>query len=302
MRLIVVLLILFGMFVPAARAESGRLPMTYLPGSDDGLIQGHLFSIPVQIGEHRTHFIVDTGIGITLISSKLSQKLGCPNTGVVFQGQRMSGQTVSVPLSWLPNLTVGSCQQKFVTCGVFDFNGFLPATPAFANIEGFLSLRFFQHVPFTVDYPRRQVVIETASSLQERLAHGTPVALEIDDDQGVALTVFALLQLPGAATARVEVDTGSDSLILHKRFMTALGLSPDQKEVRTVQGKDETDHSFVRHFARMAGNIGFNGVERPAGRVMFQEIIHEGLIGDDFLKHYTVTYDLAHSRMILARP
>ena len=278
------------------------LPMTYLPGSDDGLIQGHLFSVPVTIGDYQTHFILDTGIGINLISSKLADKLGCPNTGVVFRGQRMSGQTVSVPLSWLPGLAVGTSRQQFVTCGVFDFKGFLPATPAFSKIEGFLSLRFFQHVAFTVDYEHLQIVIETDSSLKQRLERGTQVALELDDDQGVSLTAFALLQLPGSRTAKVEVDTGSDSLILHKRFMAALGVSPDQKDVKTVRGKDETDHSFVRYFANVnAGKISLGGFERTPGRVMFQDIIHDGLIGDEFLKHYTVTYDLAHSRMILGK-
>ena len=33
---------------------------------------------------------------------------------------------------------------------------------------------------------------------------------------------------------------------------------------------------------------------------MFQEIIHDGLIGDRFLRNFIVTYDLPRSRMIFA--
>ena len=33
---------------------------------------------------------------------------------------------------------------------------------------------------------------------------------------------------------------------------------------------------------------------------MIQEIIHDGLIGDSFLRNFVTTYDLANSRMIFA--
>jgi len=34
---------------------------------------------------------------------------------------------------------------------------------------------------------------------------------------------------------------------------------------------------------------------------MFQEIIHEGLVGTDFLSRFTITYDLANERILIAR-
>ena len=38
-----------------------------------------------------------------------------------------------------------------------------------------------------------------------------------------------------------------------------------------------------------------------APRVMFQEIIYDGLIGDQFLRNFTTTYDLPNGRMIFSR-
>ena len=35
---------------------------------------------------------------------------------------------------------------------------------------------------------------------------------------------------------------------------------------------------------------------------MFQRIVYDGLVGNSFLKNFTVTYDLANLRMIFARP
>lgn len=286
--------------------EPQTVPITYLPGSEDGMIQGHLFWVPVEVNGKPCKFILDTGIGLNLISSKLAKELGCPDTGEVFRGQRMSGQTVEVPLSWYSNLTVGGRQRSFVTCGVLDFNGFLPDTPAFQGIEGFLSLRFFQHQPFTLDYGRNELVLETPESLESRLKTGQVVPLDFDDDQGVTLTVFAPLVLPGVGTAKVEIDTGSDSLILNKRYMSMMDIDPDGPKVKTVRAKDETNHPFERYFASgVTTTAEFEGVQksnRPIGRCMFQEIIYDGLVGDDFLRGHIVTFDLAHSRMFLNEP
>jgi len=289
------------LIAPAWCQES--IPFQYLPGSDDGLIQGHLISIPVTVGNGTpSRFILDTGIGIDLISSRLAQKLKVPSTGMSYKGKRMSGQEVEVPLSYLGNLTVGGAVQRFGTVGVWDFKGFLPDTPAFADIDGFVGLRFFQHRPFSLDYRARQLVLETPQSLQAREAAGIVVPLEIDDDENTSLTVFAPLEVVGAGPAKVEVDTGSDSLILHRRFMAALGIPESGPGIRVVAAKDETNFAFTRWFTKMSGSIRLNGEARLAqrgDRVMFQQIIHDGLIGDDFLKHFTVTFDLSHSRLIL---
>ncbi|MBN9415558.1 MAG: aspartyl protease family protein [Candidatus Eremiobacteraeota bacterium] len=295
------LLFLFLLTLSAWAQES--IPFQYLPGSDDGLIQGHLISIPVAVGNGtRSRFILDTGIGVDLISTRLAQKLKVPSTSMGYTGERMSGQSVEVPLSYLGNLTVGREVQKFGTVGVWDFKGFLPDTQAFADIDGFLGLRFFQHRPFTLDYREKQLILETPLSLGVREKAGIVVPLEIDDDQNVSITCFAPLEVSGAGPAKVEIDTGSDSLILHRRFMPALGI-PDQGDgIRVVREKDETDYSFTRWFTRLRGNVRLNGeakLEQRGERVMFQQIIHDGLIGDDFLKHYIVTFDLSHSRMIL---
>ena len=34
--------------------------------------------------------------------------------------------------------------------------------------------------------------------------------------------------------------------------------------------------------------------------MMFQEIIHDGLIGTDYLSSFITTFDVAHARVILA--
>jgi hypothetical protein len=62
---------------------------------------------------------------------------------------------------------------------------------------------------------------------------------------------------------------------------------------------------FTRYFATIPGDIGIAGVtthrvSRPD--VMLQRIIHQGLVGDAFLRHFTTSYDLANRRMIFSFP
>lgn len=295
--------LLFCLLLLAPVWAQESIPFEYLPGSDDGLIKSHLISVPVTVGSGTpSHFILDTGIGVDLISTRLAEKLKLPPTTGGYRGERMSGQELEVPLSTVGNLTVGRELQRFGVCGVWDFRGFLPDTAAFAKIDGFLSLRFFQHRPFTLDYQSHNLILETPQSLKARAEAGIVVPLEINDDENVSLTVFAPLEVVGAGTAKVEVDTGSDSLILHNRFMTALGIPDHGPDVRVVRQRDETNFEFTRWFTKLRGNIRLNAapqLERHATPVMFQEIIHDGLIGDDYLKHFIVTFDLSHSRLIL---
>jgi len=69
--------------------------------------------------------------------------------------------------------------------------------------------------------------------------------------------------------------------------------------------RDETGHDYTRHFTSFPGPIA--PVAAPACEqvevpVMFQTIIYDGLIGDEFLRQFTVTFDLPRARMILGPP
>lgn len=72
--------------------------------------------------------------------------------------------------------------------------------------------------------------------------------------------------------------------------------------MRTVEGTDETGHTYARHFATIRGFVGpadAASVRQVDPDVMFQRIIHDGLVGHAFLRNLAVTYDLPRSRVIL---
>ena len=161
-------------------------------------------------------------------------------------------------------------------------------------------LAFFDEVPFTVDYARDAVIVESPASADERTRDGSAVPVRLERD-GPAVDAFMQLDLPGARTVEVEIDMGSDSLILDERLAVAVGVDLHRDGVRRLEGRDETGHAYTRFFTRLAGSI--SATEAPSvaqtdPEVMFQRIIYDGLVGDAFLRGFTVTYDLPRERVV----
>jgi len=250
----------------------------------------HLVVLPLTAGGVETRFVFDSGIGLTLLSESLARRLGCEATGQVFSGRRMSGQEVSVPLAALDSLEVGGYERSGLTVGVFDLG-----IPGFEGIDGFLSLDQFADAPVTVDYGSQHVVVGERPS-------GVPVAVRVDRD-GPSTAVHMPLDLPSGRTVSVEVDMGSDDLILDERFAAELGVDLDDPAVRKVEGRDETGHDYVRHFTALSGVVRVPTAPELAQRdpgVMFQKIVYDGLVGHSFLRNFAVTFDLPNERLIFS--
>jgi len=204
---------------------------------------------------------------------------------------------VEFPLTRISSLTIGSVERKNVMVGVLDLD---LGSPAFKHIAGFVSLKFFEELPFTADYARGLLTLETSRSLAERAKTGKATKISLRR-RGPSLDVFTRIRLPGGQIAKVEVDSGSGRLILHEKFMPPLGLKPGAKNVTQRSGKDETGHIYQRYFSKLTGDVQLASApsvahQRP--RVMFQKIIYDGLMGTAFLKRFRVTFDLKGARMI----
>jgi hypothetical protein len=257
----------------------------------------HLVTVPVQVGERTACFVLDTGIGLTLLSERLCAELGCATGGSTFTGRRMSGQEVTVPLATAPPLAMGGMTRRDHVVGIIALDGF---PPELGPVDGFLSLAFFDGAPFTVDYTRRAVIVESPASVDERARDGSAVAVRLERD-GPAIDAFMRLDVPGKGTVDVEIDMGSDSLILDERLAGPVGVDLRRDGVRRVEDRDETGHPYTRYFTRLAGSIHATGapsVAQTDPEVMFQRIIYDGLVGGAFLRRFTVTYDLPRERVV----
>lgn len=244
----------------------------------------HLVVVPVELNGVETRFVIDSGIGLTVVRDTFE---GCLPSDESFTGKRMSGQEVTIPLGVAPSLRFGELEQRDVEVGLLDLRGF---PDELADIGGFLSLAFFAETPFTVDYPQGRVVVGGP-------AEGASLRCRVDRD-GPAIALHLPLTLPDGREIEVEVDMGSDELILDERFLELA-----DGEVRRVDGTDETGHGYTRRFARLPGSIHPTGAPQLAQAdpvAMFQSIIYDGLLGDGFLRRFAVTFDVAAGTISLA--
>lgn len=256
--------------------------------------------VPVKINDTIAgKFILDTGIGVNLISKSLCEQLKCEIKSS-YTGKRMSGQELTLPISEVKFLSFGNIQQTQVPVGVFDMEQLMPG----ADVDGFLSLDIFKDNAFTIDYKNKTITIETDSTLDKIKTAGVIVPIQIDH-QGLSTTIHMPLILPNGKQILVEVDTGSQDLILDEKFMAALGIKVTDSGVRHKEGKDETGHTFNRYFTTL--NRAVHLPNHPEMKVeflnvMFQKIIYEGLVGHFFLREFTVTYNLKKSEIIFRKP
>jgi hypothetical protein len=203
-----------------------------------------------------------------------------------------------VPLGELRTAEVAGLRLESVDVGVLD----MAAMAGLEGIGGFLSLDFFREQPVTVDYPAGFVVIEDAGSLAARAGRGCSVPVEFER-QGPSLCAFMGLDLPGGEPIKVEIDMGSDCLILDSSLAERVEIDLGDPGVRRVDGEDETGHEFSRYFTQIKGLINPTGAEQVSQTdpdVMFQKIIHDGLLGSAFLRTHAVTFDAPNERVIFS--
>lgn len=262
------------------------------------LLGGHLTLVPVTVdGLRPATFLLDTGMGLTVVSDRLRQELGHPLSGKQYTGRRMSGQAIPVPLTRLGSLAFGTKRLDRPVVGSYDLSG---VTGLDGAVDGFLSLAFFDGLPLTIDYLQGVVIVEDDDSLGARERAGVSVPVEVRRD-GPSVEVYLDLELPNGSVAHVEVDTGSDQLILHERYLAELGQPKEPQAAERREGIDETGRPYVRYRARLAGRIRVRGcarLEQEDPVAIFQQIIHDGLVGREFLRAFAVTYDLARGQLI----
>ena len=139
-----------GTSAPPAAVASRLPPTARAPRKDAGTVGRvsatpfdrihHLVTVPVLVGERTARFVLDTGIGLTLLSDRLCAAIGCRSGGSTFTGRRMSGQEVTVPLATAPPLAFGGATRRDHVVGIMALDGFPPELGA---VDGFLSLAFF---------------------------------------------------------------------------------------------------------------------------------------------------------------
>lgn len=273
--------------IASAQKLPSAIPFTI--ASDTGLV---MVSGTTGPGD-ASSFAFDTGAGLTILAQSLVDKLGGKPVGQ-FTGFRLTGERLDLQLYIIPELSIGPITQRQVLVGAW---GGLDK----AHLSGIIALSFFRNQPFSLDFQHHQLFFETDTSLAHRRSAGNAVPIQLNDQRGISLDVFAPFLVDSHA-AQCEVDTGSQGYIFSSRYMKLLGLGPHSSAVRKTEHTSILGNKEFRYHAtvptlQLDGNPSTANQEAHA---LFEDIIYDCNIGIDFWVDRLITFDIPGKTLIVA--
>jgi predicted aspartyl protease len=161
------------------------------------LVSGFLVVVNGEIGNLRVmRFIIDTGASITVIDTKVADRLQLPrSTGKVMTFNR------HIPVEWteIPEFRVGPIVAKALRVMVIDLARYSRYGKDVDGVVGLDLLTRSEH--FSIDYDRRILLFQ--------LANGRP-------DERVPVRGFKIPIVVQGAAVQLLVDTGSQGILLYK--------------------------------------------------------------------------------------
>ena len=254
------------LFVSAAAATETSIPFT---------IRQDRVVVAARAGDVALKVILDTGAGLDVFAPALVSKLGGKPAGQ-FTGFRMTGERLDLPLFVIPELSIGSLVRKNALVATWEV---LDEPHREGFIDGIVSVNFLRDQPFTLDFVNKVVVLESGQSLERRRAAGQVSALQLHDQRGIALDVFAGF-LIGDRPGECEIDTGSPSATVSSRYAAA--------------GAGGTVPLLA-----LAASPRISLTKPP---VSFKDIIYDCVVGVDFWAGKIVTIDIPRRQLIVGTP
>lgn len=237
-----------------------------------------LWKVNVTIQGKTGDFLLDTGGGITLLTDEFSKDLDCKfwgrTTGYNMFGKRGDGAHCDNV-----QIKAGDVFLAPVSVGKINFGEQFSGdkTP-----DGLLSLDAFDGKAFTLDQTAGTLTIETPKSLSKRTKSMKEMPFRISRE----CSARCLSAFIGVSTAEgmtwLNLDSGAGGVsLIAKDYAETFGLDPNAKQQRL---KYEVAPGLP--------------IDSP---VMVTDMIMDGNLGQPFMSQYIITFDLANSRLWLAK-
>jgi len=236
-----------------------------------------LWKVHLSVKGKPGDFLLDTGGGVTLLTSEFSKDIECKYWGRT-TGYNMFGKRGDDPHCDNVQITAGDVALTPVNIGKIDFGGQFAGdkTP-----DGLLALDAFDGKAITLDQAAATLTIETPASLAKRIKGMKELPFRLVRDCS-ARCLNGFIGVPtreGMTWLILDSGAGGVSLI-SKDHAAIFGLDPKLKEQRLK-------------FDAAAGVP----IDSP---VLITDMIMDGNLGQPFMSKYVMTFDLINGRLWVA--
>jgi len=221
--------------------------------------QDVLWSIQATVGDAPRTLLVDLGAGVF--------DRQC-------EGRRMSGEVLSLPLHAGTSLGFGEVEIATESIGALDIAALLP--PAWPPVDGVVALDALARTPFTLDLGADELILETPTSLADRIHDGHALAIRMHAQiEGISLVVLVAVESP-EGRLWFELDNSNvGPVIVSPKSAASLGIGDGDAHTLDVQGLGHVETAVV-----------------------VRDIIYDGNIGRSVLDGRCLTFDLANELVV----
>lgn len=260
-----------------------------------------LVNVRVNGGEEVTFFI-DTGGSEVTLDTEFAKELGLPNFGDV-QGTFSGGQHTQVGLSRIQSLTVGDWTVTNLPIAVMPLRQLSQGLGA-KRIDGVLGTTLFYHFLATLDFRGGELVLrrKTAQSGQGLAGKGVAVPFWIASDH----FMVGWGRVNALPPALLFVDTG----------LAGAGVKLAEPAIKQAGIKLEANKAYagaggagkLKIVPYTVSQLSFGGVQEHDVPGLYDGpfpwehsfgFYLAGMVGHDFFKPYTVTFDFQTMRIVL---
>ena len=240
---------------------------------------GRLVTMNASVNGIEATMLFDTGGGVTAVTPNLAKRVDCDPHGKTV-GHRMSGERVEFQKCGPQSMSIGASNSD-AELYVFDLMALLPNDwPA---LDGIISLPNFIDHPFTLDLEKQQLILETKSSFQSRIANAHAADVRLKRDPGGEVTVFV----------RVEALAGDLWFLLDSANLDHVLVSPTAME---QLGVFNDENVTVQPDSEFTGNFTIAGVGSVSADARVRDIIYDGAFNEAVMRRYLITFDLQTER------
>ena len=229
------------------------------------------WALRAETGGAMRRLLLDTGGGITLVSSTTAKAAGCTPWGRR-TGYNMFGKRFDGPACGGVGVSIGGRRYVPAITGLVNMAALNPADSA---LDGIAALDLFDGRAITLDLGRGRLIVESPASLRARVGAMRPIPIRLKREvEGLALAVMVGVPTR-AGWLWMELYSGNGGTVLVSKPVADLVGLDSSATGRQAADFPVTDDVSVR-----------------TTDAFTPDLIMDGNLGMPFLRHWMVTLDL----------